>query len=237
MNKPGTEEFNIINNWLGWGDPFGGIWFIGIEEGISWACSSEDELEQSRNEIHNNYKSRYKKINNKSDRVMKPHAPVANVSAKIACISSISKNKWKSYQNEMLWVGDCKVFNGNILSLGKRSLSLNSWPPGYNALFGFSYKEYNTYFEKVIAHRYRIFRELRDECKPSAIVCFGKSHWSEFEKVFSLTSKPYEENLNAKTRIYNQDKIILTRHFSNGFPDKTVEFIGDIVHSWVGSIA
>jgi hypothetical protein len=235
LNNIGTKDFTIISNWLGWGDPFGGIWFIGIEEGKPWDCSTDDELECSRNEIRNNYNSRFTKYNNKTERgnIL---WPVANVSSKIAHISSVGYNSWKSYRDEKLWIGDCKVFNGNILSLGKHDLSLNSWPTGYQDLFGYSHKEYNTYYETVTTYRYNIFRDLRGECNPSAIVCFGMSHWYEFQQVFSLTSKAFDENSNAKTNVYYQDKIILTRHFSNGFPDSTAKFIGDIVHSWVGSI-
>jgi len=235
VNNIGSEDFTIINNWLGWGDPFGGIWFIGIEEAKSWDCSTEDKLKESRNNIRNNYKSRYTKFKNNTDRGSISW-PVANISAKIACVSSISYNNWKSYRDEMLWIEDCQVFNGNILSLGKRNLSLNSWPTGYDALFGFSHKEYQIYFENVKTHRYHIFQELREECNPSAIVCFGKSHWHEFEQVFSLMSKSYEEYQNENIRIYNHDKIILTRHFSRGFSDSIAKYIGDIVHSWVGSI-
>ena len=122
------------------------------------------------------------------------------------------------------------------ISLGKYKLSPDSWPIGYEVLFGFNYQEYQRYFGSVRIHRYNAFRTLKQECHPAAVVCFGMSHWKHFEEVFELSNEEFDEFPKRQTKVYPSSQVVLTRHFSNGMPDNLVEFVGAKVRPWVGQI-
>jgi hypothetical protein len=62
------------------------------------------------------------------------------------------------------------------------------------------------------------------------------SHWDEFERVFIKNNKKVIEYNVLKTKVFEKDKVILTRHFSNGMPDKTVEFIANQLLKWQVSV-
>lgn len=227
----GTEEFSIINHFLGWGDPHNGIWFIGVEEGGSYLCADAEQLNKSREKIqllsHKLYDC-YETESERGDVVW----PVATVSAKIAAQLSARQLPWSDYRQQCLWYQGNGVFNGNLLSLGKPHLEIEHWPAGYQQLFGFSAKDYQQYYELAFEHRRKAFHELREMAKPQAIVCFGMSHWTEFAQCFVGDSKSVINNDLFKTKCFLEEKVILTRHFSNGMPDRTVDYIANMLKEW-----
>lgn len=158
--------------------------------------------------------------------------PIAVVTAKISSLVSNSNLSWKNYREELLWLNHSGTFNGNILPLGKPNLKRSAWPVGYKELFGFSALEFNSYLDEVKHSRYRQFRELRQEKKPQAIICFGLSHWGEFEEIFVSHPEEISDYPDRKTKIYERNRVILTRHFSNGMPDSTVAFIAKQLRNW-----
>jgi len=232
--RSNTKEFNIINNWLGWGEPANGLWFIGVEEGGTWKCQTSGELEESRKLINKNAGNTYTSYPNKQTRG-NVNWPIAVVTAKISSLVSNAGFNWRDYREKKLWLNESKVFNGNLLSLGKASLNLSDWPNGYKDLFGYTAEEYCSYYENVSTHRYKLFNDFVSKHRPQAIVCFGMSHWDDFKKVF-LSSDMATTYPDFKTVIYERDKVILTRHFSNGMPDATVEFIAKQLKKWDVSI-
>lgn len=232
----GTEEFSIVNNRIGWGEPENGLWFIGVEEAGVWKCDGENQLDESRREIRRMSNESFTKYLNKDARDG-VNWPIAVVTAKISSLVSGSKLPWRRYREEVLWLNRSGTFNGNIFPLGKPNLKSSAWPAGYKELFGFSAAEYKLYLFEVKCSRYCRFRELRDEKKPQAIICFGMSHWNEFENIFVKSPEIKSVYLDRKTKVYERDRVILTRHFSNGMPDSTVEFIAEQLKSWNVSLA
>lgn len=235
MSDQETEYFKIVNRWLGWGDPAGGLWFIGVEEGSSWDCGNLIDLSRARKLILDRYNKNYTTYADKIDRGS-VNWPIATVTAKISGCLSSSVVSWREYRENILWLDGCKVFNGNLMSLGKPSLSNGDWPECYKELFGYSADDFDLYRRSVEETRYEFFRDFVDKFNPQAIVCFGMSHWEEFSRVFVREGgEIYSDKF--KTKIFDRDRVILTRHFSNGMPDKTVDFIAKQLLEWRVSIS
>ena len=226
-----TEDFEIVNQWLGWGEPNDGIWFIGVEEAYGWSFDSPKKLAENREKLRTMKGMGHTEYRDKSTRVDMDFK-VAEKTAKIASIANGNDmSEWRQYREEKLWLKGCKVFNGNLLSLGKRSLA-HGLPQGFVELFGFGENDYGSYFEKVKHERFEAFKRFRNEHRPRAIVCFGMSHWIQFKELFAIIDEKAIIETELKTQVYELNRVILTRHFSNGMPDQTLEFIGRKIALW-----
>ncbi len=235
MNE--TEEFKIVNKLLGWGDPKNGLLFIGVEEGCSWQCDSSSEIIETKKKIQEiASKSQSHITYENSEERGSVNWPIAIVTSKIASRVSSSELDWREYRKKLLWLNGSQVFNGNLLPLGKPNLKQDTWPTGYEKLFGYASTDYGSYIRKVESDRYKAFQNFVKENSPQAIICFGKSHWKEFEEVFVSKNSLVPEYQDEKTKVFENKKVILTRHFSNGMPDATVTFIAKQLKKWKVSI-
>lgn len=194
MFKP-NDEFNIANQYLGWGDPDGGLWCIGTDEGTDFTSNNLEEMKGRQFD----YLQSDKKIT----------SPVATVVAKIASRLSNAQD-WEEYRDKVLWRQGSKVFNGNILPLGKASRK--KWPLEYKQLFGIESADDPGYLQLVRETRYKYLQNFRDRYRPQAIICFGKSHWPEFESIFA--ENPGEIGETGDFKIYAKNRVLLTKHFA-----------------------
>ncbi len=226
-----TKEFDILNQWLGWGEPKDGLWFIGIEEGGTWECETLEDLEKSRTEIRRRSGKQFTSYLNKNERG-NINWPVAVVTAKICSLVTQPNIDWRDYQENRLWLKGSKIFNANLLPLGKSSLNLNAWPDCYKELFGFTRDEYLSYYHYVKQSRYKLFINFMQEYKPQAVVCYGKKYWNDYEQLFVRGGDIAIDYNDFKTKVYEKSRVILTRHFSNGMPDKIVNFIANQLNKW-----
>ena len=235
MFEGATSEFDILNNWIGWGDPRGGVWFIGVEAGGGWHCDSEEAI-QARRSMIGQWKglsySRYKdlKARDEDDDGQGVNFPIATGTAKIASMVSKDDEGWRHYRENKLWLDGTGVFNANMLPIGKKSLS--EWPAGYKSLFGYLCEDYSRRLKEVLEFRSERLAALKEECQPQAIVCFGKSHWGEFERFLSLKESESELVGEMSCKLYPSERVILTRHFSNGMPDVVLKFIAQTLKGW-----
>jgi len=229
-----TREFNALNNWIGWGDPVDGVWFVGVEAGGGWDCSSPGEIEDRRNMIGSiSVKhSEYKNLNERDedDDGQGVNFPIAVVTAKVAAGLSEKETNWSAYRDKYLWLKGEGVFNSNMLQIGKRNL--NEWPEGYKSLFGYTHKEYSDKLADVLQYRSQQFHALKTVGNPQAVVCFGKSHWQQFKVFMNLDGCTVRDVPEMACQIFPDQKVILTRHFSNGMPDKIVDYIVSVLRQW-----
>lgn len=235
MFQGGTKEFEILSNWIGWGDPKDGVWFVGVEAGGGWNCDSECSIQVCRTMIwqwdeieYSEYKDL--KARDEDDDGQGIYFPIAVGTAKIASRVSDAGEDWYEYRKNKLWLSGTGVFNANMLPIGKRSLG--EWPAGYKSLFGFTREEYAGCLDKVLEQRSQNLQMLKEQCNPQAIVCFGKSHWSDFKKFLSLDDADREDVADMSCQLYRSQRVILTRHFSNGMPDKVLGFVAQTLKSW-----
>ncbi|SNR65488.1 hypothetical protein [Desulfurobacterium atlanticum] len=216
-----TKEFKILINHLGWGNPDAILWTIGIEEAGIWSLDKKEEI---------------KKFNKKVIPVSSgkdPKFSIAHPIAKIACGISNSyhnwEKEWRDYRKNKLWKKGSKICNLNIYPLGKKSLK-STFPDDYKELFGIN--NWQEYVEMVKKERFQKIQEFYKKNQPQAIICYGKSHWAEFEEIFEIDKGKAEEYVDKLTRIYPGKKIILTRHFSNGFRNDICEFLIEKLKEW-----
>jgi hypothetical protein len=213
----GNELFEVVNNWLGWGDPKNGIWFIGMEEG---AIFNEENISSRKGRQFDPVKDDENLDWN-----------VATTTAKLVSKLLQHPNP-KEYRDTTMWRAGSKVFNGNLLPLGKPKRT--DWPEQYKELFGLSYQDYLKYLDYIKTERYKMFKDFREKMTPQAIVCFGKEFWPENENLFVQSSDSGLHYENYGVVVYEADKVILTGHFSYGrwMPNKTIDFVANILKGW-----
>jgi hypothetical protein len=216
---------------LGLGDPEATLWTVGIEEGGTW-CTDDKSEEYVLLHLRNRIRKFTEEII-PVDAGDSNNFRVAHVAAKISCGISRCCNdwrgNWKWYQECKLWKEGSKTCNINIYPLGKDSLK-SSFPKCYRKLFGVD--NWENYKKIVEEQRFKRIWDFYREKQPQAIICYGKSHWSEFEKIFELDKEKSEEYVDKSTKIYPEKRVILTRHFSNGFRDDICEFIVEKLKEW-----
>ncbi|WP_457641333.1 hypothetical protein [Persephonella sp.] len=252
MNYHFTEEFEILMKHLGWGDPNPVILTVGIEEGGVWCWEEMKEknksdfekqcgkatdflnkLEYIRYCIRNKFNKEIVPVEKNSEEDNN-NFPIAHPIAKIACGVSKSykdwKKNWKNYRKKTLWTEGSKIANINLYPLGKKKAK-GSFPSCYKDLFGLTEKNIDLYKECVKEIRFEHIRKFTKDKKVKAIICYGKQNWNDFREVFEL---PKKEGKNLVR--YDDKKIILVRHFSNGFPNKLCSEIIEILQKWRVSI-
>lgn len=214
-----NESFQIVNNWLGTGDPDNGLWFIGMEEADSFT-----------NEVVESYRGKQYAPVLSSDAI-KSYNRVANMTAKIVATLCGIPSQYQKYRDSFLWRKGSKVFNGNLLPLGRPKRT--SWPKENEELFGLSHKDYIDNFSIIKDDRINKFKKFRTEKCPQAIVCFGKQFWNEFAYIFATEGDP-KISCGNNLAIFEHSKTILTGHFSYGtwMPKKSVEDVAKKLLEW-----
>lgn len=228
-----TSNFEIANRYLGWGEPYRGLWFIGLEEASEW--NQETLLEWSRSGAV----------------VVKP--PEANPSFKgfgrqgvairsLTCriaqpLSQSSRDRsWEEYRDSMLWRPGCGLLQLNLFPLGKASWKY--WPSTYKDLFGFDAVDRSKYVTTVVETRFPAIRQLWEESRPQAVICFGKLGWPWAREIFETRAKDEVElATGGRIRANNDQRIIFTpffsyRHFSNA----DAAMVAETLRTWRVSI-
>lgn len=211
-----NDALRVVNEWLGWGDPERGLWFIGLEEGKIF---TEQKILSMRGKTFEDFHSGED-----------PRWPVAVGTANVVCrLTGLASPA--IYRRSRMWRKGSKVFSGNLLPLGKPSLA--SWPESYEALFGLTSKDYLGHYGGLKTVRHKRFREFRTEWQPQAIVCYGKTRRSEFEEVFAAnkTERMYAPEVDIV--VYESERLILTPHFSYGWmPSRAVDYLVSTLKRW-----
>lgn len=186
-----TKEFDILNAFIGSGNPSGKIWFIGLEEANEWSENPEE----------NNYKpyeqcigalgpGGMEKLEETTRDKGKPFTPTFSIMSKlllaVAKEEYPSKDAVKDYRyKKLLWAsGD--TFQCNLYAIGKRSLK--DWPPWYKPRFGFNSPE-QYYKSKCVQCRFEVIRKQWKSCPPYITICFGKGGWNRFRELLELDNE------------------------------------------------
>jgi len=224
-----TKEFEILMDYLGWGDPDALLWTVGIEEAGEWCTDEEAQKFPYVKENIRKFSGKVIPISPEED----PKFPISHPISKIACGISGScqdwKCEWRNYRRNKLWKKGSRICNINVYPLGKKSLK-SSFPKCYKKLFGIdSWKEY---VDLVKKRRFQKIRDFYKENQPQAVICYGKRAWDDFVELFELENEKAKEDMDKLTKVYFKKRIILTRHFSYGFKDSICEFIIEHLKRW-----
>lgn len=214
------ERFVLACHELGWGDAEAGLWFFGIEEQHDWPAGSEARIEHHY--AHGAY-FRNEEINRRTqdpdEKELVNRSKIEWCQAKIA--APLSKRGMDVPAcKAQLWRTGSSIAHLNLFPLGKPQAVL-PLPERYLDLFGFgsTSSERLRYHGEVRRHRFPRVREAVASLKPQAIVCMSTTHRADFLEALELEEcsfKPSGRDLDV-----NRDaKVILTRHWANGFPDE-----------------
>jgi len=197
----GNYKFEVVNSWVGWGDPLGGLWTIGIEEGEPFRPELISKMQEYHPFIYTGHYGKEERLHDFGYTVAKIAAPLVNA-------------KWNTYAHNFMWDKGSKVFTGNYYPLGKPGT--HTWPDWYKDLFELTRDEYKKNEKFYMNIRIQCFREFRKQQRPQAIVCLGKTLWGKFEKMFVQYPNNFYYPIRG-VKVFLKDNVILTYHSSHGW--------------------
>jgi hypothetical protein len=252
-----NDNFIAINNYLGWGDPDGGIWFVGLEEASGWEFTENGQLIENHKKEFRRYKEAHDGIKDvgpgeiadamyeqgkKYTRIDPIIAKLAILSTTNSNLSTIHRNRICEYMTNVLYQKGSKVLRINLYPLGKKTM--NTWDENYGKFFGFEDKD--DYYRAMKGERGEDsprFKSIRerwgDKYKPQVTVCFGKCGFNDFKNVFQLTnSDPKKIDADGVLfEVFEQKRVILTpffRYGGNAMNNKRIERLAEVISTDFG---
>jgi hypothetical protein len=219
------ELFDVLNNFFGWGDPNGGVWFIGLEEALAWTKESEPAIRELHGKTHVFAKN--------DDWDANKGSGIRDYTSKIVQPLSVSySNKtWRDYRDNQMWLDGSRLFQANLWPLGKKNLK--TWPAEYSELFGFGPDDREDYYHAVRATRFPRLRDYWMKQKPAATICFGVSGWKEFVRIFELnTANAHWLKGDERLGAFENEKIILTPFMGQGMSNDRAKLITEQLQAW-----
>ncbi len=200
-----NDDFMVLNEFVGYGNPKGRFWFIGLEEAGDWkAPPSEVQM--------NGYRKRFLPrkagdIKNQADQQKEKYTKIHDVMSKLVLAVTRQvdpeSGDWRKYRNEQLLVEGGDTFQANLYPLARRSSSSKKLPEKYQELFDVG----EWYQDEVLKKRFdMLYREWK-EYHPRFTICFGKGEWRSFEKLLRLKIEPPYEEVD-KCRIYRSGVVL-----------------------------
>ena len=239
MNSEITDiQLEKLEGFIGYGRADAKIIFIGIEEGgggfenlrlrtnkenYKYLDSKRFHLDDlGERSFHNDNKK--PRVNLQSVWRFMSYLMLRLEGVEVERIMANNKQLLREYQNNSL---------GTVNENGKTLLtelypipckSFNTWGKGKDSYTQIipQYKSKEEYKRSVLPKRKKIFEDLikSDSFSASAIICYGKGNWMEFEKFFALFGVQFE-NINTSKEckmglLNNNVKVFLTPFFGNG---------------------
>jgi hypothetical protein len=196
---------------IGWGDPTGGVWFVGLEGAAAWTNQDElDAFAQRPAAISDGdilYECSDPPSNIADEHQHDPRGQVWRWQSQIATLLSLTPRSVDEYARRCLWFRGSGVFQANLYPLGKPRLS--QWPAHYQQLFGLGPADQERYKLIVRKRRFPLIRSFHQRARPQATICFGKTCWNEFEDLFDLWEGPADPESDDNLRSYAARRILL----------------------------
>jgi hypothetical protein len=226
------ENIEALVNYLGWGDPSAGVWFIGLEEAFAWSNpqnNPENALTEYKQLLKKNRSWDYERLTPEKRKELLPLwknqrlrfriAQICLAKAKALNISKIDtrSEEFCNFATQCIFNKGSGVFCANIYPIGKPQFTVV--PSQYRDLFGVenikAYREKRTAFARNRLERLEL---LRKEQKPKAIICHGKAEWKTFQEWLKLkpdSLKPiYSSKALMITETADRTRVILSHHLS-----------------------
>lgn len=229
-----TEAFAAANGYLGWGEPKGGIWFVGIEEATNLLGLPDDALvaeyrrlgEVSPHE-HDRSWARSPVVGGRA--IRQGTARILSAVSREACLRAV-EDRVAWYHDHMLWAPGSSTFQANLYPLGKPRLA--EWPEPFQRRFGLGPGDDAKYQRELERTRWPRLRQLRKDCRPQATICFGRASWAEFRRVFEINSSP-RLLAGGKIEVYDMERTVLTHHFARSHvTSRDADMVGAVLREW-----
>lgn len=219
-----TDKFDMVNKVLGWGDPNGGLWFVGLEEASPF---TEDDL--TRYESADPFIPVTQADRDKWDQRGKG---IRDYTSKIAQPLSLQGRgiEWKDYQ-KIMWSAGSQICQVNLFPLPKPTF-LKNWPNSYKEQYGYGPSDRADYIRDVRSTRFGRIREWWKRCRPQATICFGTQGWEFDKEILDLRSTP-EMKFDGETHVYVSERVILAPFFAYWhMSNRKAEAMSGVLKSW-----
>lgn len=212
-----TEHFNILNGFIGNGNPRGRFWFIGLEEAYEWGVDREQDHEEldkyrqhrirfvkpSEGEVFGGIESEESKVQAhnkklKTGEKRKKFTRIYDIMSELVMrVHGERLEGVKFYRNTKLLTETGDTFQLNLYPIGKPSL--RAWNKrNYSALFEFetpqAYYKYVCEPPNGAFDRFAMLYEEWGKPPHHITVCFGKKGWDDFKKLLKISSSPIKAN-------------------------------------------
>lgn len=229
MRGTPTKAFEAVNRYLGWGEPAGGVWFVGMEESQGWNGSTEEQVIR-----HYDGLQEYSGPESFSDWTDLKHAGkgIRDTTSKILQRISLrgSGLSWQNYRDRYLWAPGSLTFQANLFPIGKPTLQ--SWPNEFEVLFGYGASDRQAYKDYVAETRFKKLSALWTRSRPQATICFGRAGWDFFRSIF-VRQDDLHAVLSDKVHIYQNTRLILTPFFAYGHVStQEIEQMVEVLKEW-----
>lgn len=206
-----AAEIARLEQFAGYGNPAGKLWFIGIEEG----GEGEDNLRRRLqfNAIEDNLRAHdllgFPKFHTKS-RVIQPTWRGMCILALALAGKNVDRESIREYQAEHLGREGDDTFLTELYPLPKRRIG--RWP--YAHLIP-HYPSEGIYRAQLKAPRIALLRKLLSDhpCEKRLLVAYGKTCWPEFREIFPERKFESRGAFEASA-LQGADTIILAPHFT-----------------------
>lgn len=220
------EDTDRLLQFLGYGNPSGPFWFVGMEEAGNL---SKDEVLTRAREFHPI--DDLARVHSLPGYWMDTTKLIPTWSAMCRLVLRISCNPaWqdreavRAYQSEKLGRIGGATFLTELLPLPCPSTA--SWP--YSTVF----PTRETYAASIIPSRILRLRAVFKESQPQYVFCYGKTYWPYFEEIFRISRFHDLEQGRVRIACVDRGWLVLTEFFSRYFmTDPRIEAIASYLES------
>lgn len=210
-NHPFSEaERNSLMSFVGYGNPDGLVWFIGMEEagGGEWNLRRRLEFTPVMDLREAHFRLGIH-VHHDGARILQPTwAQMCRTMLLIAGQEDISKDPTRTYQAEFLGRAKGETFLTELMPLPKPTVA--EWPSEYQRLFGWTRDEYYAHADE----RRELLRKLMEKHLPAVVICYGGKYWNHYRELFG-NPKAVEVGANFEVLADSSRIVILTKHLSN----------------------
>lgn len=200
MSSP-KERFAVLNEFRGYGNPNGPLWFVGLEGAGEWKPAHSLDADKYKKYALGYYPFKRGEIKEDSANDGRRYTKVYDIMSKFAVVvlegSDSSLWGWSDYRDNKLLLEGKDTFQANLYPVGKPGM--DQWPAQYEELFNLPTPK--DYYTELRDTRFPKLRDFHKTHRPRVTVCFGRaSAKGDFERLFELEKKDFEES--DKCRFY-----------------------------------
>ena len=200
-----NDQFQILSNFKGFGNPEGEIWFVGLEEAANFEIEFDLILKSYSKEFIPGVKG---SIQEDAKKHGNSYTKVYDVMSKLM-VGLFPVTDRKNYRNCSLLTKDGNEFQMNLYPLGKKSLK--TWPEFYQRQFGFQNKQ--KYLTTVQVDRFPNLYKYWKQNSPDFTICFGLGNIDDFIKAFQLDTELQVKE--SYLSLFPRERILITPFFDN----------------------
>jgi hypothetical protein len=204
-----TKDFEVLNNFVGFGNPKGNYWFIGLEEAGEFGDTEQDrkELDKYKKQICPVEPDQIKEDRAQTNKSGKRFTPIYHYMSYMVLASSgmpSDNAACRQYTDNVLLQAQSPTFQANLYPLGKGRLS--DWNDNCEKVTG--YKSRKDYYQSVEDDRFALLFNKWREFSPGVTICFGASYWDKFEKLLKITNESDRKGHDGWYRTYRSSIIL-----------------------------